>query len=75
MKQLNPLDWLALILVIIGGINWGIIGISGIDLVESFSGEMWYIPRIIYVLVGLSAVYLLRISLKLRKKDKARLKD
>jgi len=75
MRQLNPIDWLALILVIIGGLNWGIIGISGIDLVESFSGEMWYIPRAIYVLVGLSAVYLLRISIKLRKKDKSRIKD
>jgi uncharacterized protein len=44
---------LAWILLIIGGLNWGIIGVAGVDVV-GFLGEV--VSRIVYVLVGLSAV-------------------
>ncbi|MBP3820575.1 DUF378 domain-containing protein [bacterium] len=50
---------IAYILVIIGAINWGLIGFFGFDLVASIFGEMSLISRIVYALVGLSGLYLL----------------
>ena len=59
MNKLNTLDWIVLILVIIGAINWGLIGLFSFDLVAVIFGAMGIITRIIYVLVGLSGIYLL----------------
>ena len=67
MKKLGSLDWLALILVIIGGLNWGLVGIFGFDLVATIFGDMSAITRVVYILVGASAVYLLVIMGKMRK--------
>ncbi len=50
------------VLVIIGAINWGLIGFFGFDLVASIFGEMSLISRIVYSLVGISAVLLLLFS-------------
>ena len=52
-------DYTALTLVIIGAINWGLIGIFRLDLVSLLFGNMTWISRIIYTLVGLSGLYLL----------------
>ena len=68
MKKLNTLDWITFILVIVGGLNWGLVGIFKFDLVAAIFGEMGIISRIVYTLVGLSAVYLAAISGKLAKK-------
>ena len=68
MRQLNPIDWLALLLSVIGGLNWGIYGVSGRNLVETFSGEMWWLPRVIFFCVGLAAIWMIRLSISLRKK-------
>jgi len=67
MKNLHALDWIALALVIIGGINWGLVGLFGFDLVATLFGSFSVISRIVYVLVGLSSVYLLAIAMQLRK--------
>lgn len=56
--QKNTLYWLALILLIIGGINWGLVGIFKWDLVAAIFGELSVISRVIYILVGVSAVYI-----------------
>ena len=50
---------IAYILVIIGAINWGLIGFFGFDLVASIFGEMTFFTRLIYDLVGISAIILL----------------
>ena len=47
------------ILVIVGAINWGMVGFLGVDLVASIFGEMSVFSRIIYGLVGISAIILL----------------
>ncbi len=57
MNNLNAFDWLAFVLLIIGGINWGLVGIFGFDLVASIFGDMTVISRTVYTLVGLAAVY------------------
>lgn len=53
------LEKLALWLTIIGGINWGLIGLFGFDLVAAIFGQMSLLTRIIYILVGLSAAWLI----------------
>lgn len=59
MRKLSVLDWTAIILVIIGGLNWGLIGAFKLDLVKFIFGDMSALSRIIYIIVGLSAIYLL----------------
>lgn len=55
MKALNLIT---LLLIIIGGINWLLVGLAQFDLVAAiFGGQTSAISRIIYVLVGLSALY------------------
>ncbi|MBQ4159494.1 MAG: DUF378 domain-containing protein [Clostridia bacterium] len=61
------LDTIALILVIVGGLNWGSIGIFGYDFVSSlFGGMEAMLPRIIFTLVGIGALW----SITLLFKDK-----
>lgn len=50
---------IAYILVIIGGINWFIIGVSGFDLVAGIFGTLSVVSRIVYILVGISAIWLI----------------
>lgn len=56
-RRLHALDWIAMVLMIIGGINWGLVGLMNIDLVATVFGEMSTASRIVYALVGLSALY------------------
>ncbi len=54
------IDRIALILVIIGALNWGSIGLFGLDLVALiFGGQMALISRIIYTLVGIAGLWTL----------------
>lgn len=53
------LEKIALILVIIGGLNWGLIGLFGYDLVTAIFGAMSVLSRSVYILVGASSVYIL----------------
>lgn len=48
---------LTLFLVIVGGLNWGLIGLFGFDLVAALFGEMSAVSRLVYVLVGASALW------------------
>ena len=49
---------LILILIIIGGLNWGLVGLFQFNLVSAiFSGNLYFLARIIYVLVGIAAVW------------------
>ncbi|MDO8582606.1 MAG: DUF378 domain-containing protein [bacterium] len=68
MKKLGGLDWLALILVIVGGLNWGLVSLLNWNLVDTLFGAMSTLSQIVYGLVGLSAIYVLVISGKLGKK-------
>lgn len=51
------IDKIALILIIIGAINWGLIGIFNFNLVEAIFGDMTLLSRIIYGLVGISGLW------------------
>ncbi|MEM4264017.1 MAG: DUF378 domain-containing protein [Candidatus Woesearchaeota archaeon] len=60
----NVLDWIALVLVIIGGLNWGLVGILNLDLVAKIFGSIPILAKIIYILVGLSALYVIYLETK-----------
>lgn len=66
MQKMNGLDWTALILVIIGGVNWGLIGFFGFDLVAAIFGDMSFLTKLIYDLVGLSALYMIYGAAKMK---------
>jgi len=65
--KLNILDWIAIILVIVGGLNWGLVGVLDFDLVAAIFGVMTGLSRVVYGLVGLSALYLIYTSTKISK--------
>lgn len=52
------------ILVLIGAINWGLVGIFNIDLVAMIFGDMTVLARIVYALVGISAIIYAILSYK-----------
>jgi uncharacterized membrane protein YuzA (DUF378 family) len=54
MRALNLITQL---LVIIGGLNWGLVGLFNFDLVATLFGEMSAVSRLIYILVGASALW------------------
>lgn len=56
-------DKIALILVIIGAINWGLIGFLGFNLVDTIFGTMTFLSRTIYALVGLSGLWSIKFLL------------
>lgn len=51
------IDKIALVLIIIGAINWGLIALFSLDLVALLFGEMTVLSRIVYGLVGLSGLW------------------
>ncbi len=61
------MDLLAFILVMIGGLNWGLIGLFNFNLVEVLFGAT-IITTIIYILVGLAALYMLFVKFSGKKK-------
>jgi uncharacterized protein len=59
---MRKLDWLAATLLIVGGLNWGLVGVAKFDLVAWICGGMDFgetnaVSRVIYSAVGLAAVY------------------
>lgn len=60
------LDTIALILIIIGAINWGLIGFFQFDLVAALFGDMSIFSRIVYAIIGIVGLY----SISFFAKDK-----
>lgn len=58
VMKMNAVDYLAFVLVIVGGLNWGLVGAFDFNLVDTLFGEGSALSRVVYVLVGLAAVYL-----------------
>jgi uncharacterized membrane protein YuzA (DUF378 family) len=63
---MKTLDYIALILVVVGALNWGLIGFFNFDLVKAIFGNMTLITRIVYALVGVSGLYALSFFGRLR---------
>ncbi len=54
---MTPTHIITLTLVSIGGVNWGLVGLANFDLVAAVFGDMSVLSRIVYLLVGASAIY------------------
>ncbi|WFR54749.1 DUF378 domain-containing protein [Anaerocolumna sp. AGMB13025] len=63
---MKTVDYIALCLVIIGAINWGLIGFLGFDLVRVIFGDMTWVSRVIYAVVGIAGLYALSYFGRLR---------
>lgn len=57
------IDKIAMVLVIIGGLNWGLYGLMGMDLVATIFGS-GTLATIVYVLVGLAAIYAIKLLME-----------
>ena len=57
MFYMKTLDYIVLILSIIGTLNWGLVGLLNFDLVRVLFGNMTILSRIIYVIIGISGLY------------------
>ena len=62
----KAMDCTALTLTIIGAVNWGLIGFFRFDLIAFIFGNMSWISRIIYALVGISGLYLISVFGRIR---------
>ena len=68
MKNTRLVGTFAAVLLLIGGLNWGLIGLFRWDLIASIFGDMSPLTRIIYVLIGLAAVYDITLWIKAKSR-------
>ena len=68
MQKLTTVDIIALILLVIGGLNWGLVGLVNTNVVDMIFGSMSMLSKLIYILVGLSALYVAWLWMKLERK-------
>ncbi len=64
-NRYNFLDWFSLALVIVGAINWGLVGFFNWNVVDAVFGAGAIVSRIIYALVGLSGLYMIATGVKM----------
>ena len=69
--KLNIIDMLAAVLVIVGGINWGLVGWLDYNLVDMIFGEGSMLARAVYAIVGVAALYMIYMMFKMMGKTKA----
>jgi uncharacterized membrane protein YuzA (DUF378 family) len=69
MKSLSIIDWIAFILVVVGALNWGLVGFFNFNLVALILGDMTFLSRVVYGLVGISAIYMAIFAFKINKKS------
>jgi uncharacterized protein len=62
MRGLLALDWIALTLMIVGGLNWGLVGIFHFDLVAHLFGATSLFTQVLYILVGLASLYTIGVA-------------
>ncbi len=57
--KMGALDWIAWVLLVVGGLNWGLVGFFDYNLVTSLFGDGTMMSKVVFDLVGISALYLL----------------
>lgn len=68
MQKLTTVDVVALVLLVIGGLNWGLVGLANVNLIDWIFGSMSMLSRLIYIVVGVAAVYVAWLWMKLERK-------
>lgn len=67
MYKLNIVDKLSFIFVLIGALNWGLLGLFNFNLVSAIFGSVPFLARAIYILVGLSAANIIIFIIRNKK--------
>ena len=67
---MKSLYWTTLILLVVGGLNWLLVGLFGFDLVAAIFGDMSALSRVVYVIVGVSAITVLALSARVIKTER-----
>lgn len=67
-RKLNAVDWVAMLLLIVGGLNWGAVALLNVDLVATVFGEGTTASRVVYALVALAAIYGIYLCFRLGNK-------
>lgn len=65
--KMSTLDWVAWVMVVVGALNWGLVGVSKLNLVEVIFG-VGALTQVVYILVGLAGLYMLWMALGNTKK-------
>lgn len=67
----SVVDWVCFILVVIGALNWGLVGLFDFNLVNAIFGSLALLERLVYIVVGLAGLYLIYACITCCKKYKA----
>lgn len=63
--RMNVIDWISMVLVIVGAANWGLVGLFRFNLVNALFGGIPALESAVYVIVGLAGLYLIYTGVKL----------
>lgn len=66
-KNLSALSWAAIALVVIGALNWGLVGLFNFNLVAALFGSGSALSRLVYVVVAIAGLYLIGASTRFRR--------
>jgi len=64
MKNMVLIDWVVFVLVVVGALNWGLVGFFHYDFIATVFGDMSVISRVIYGTIGISGVYMVFTTFK-----------
>ncbi len=70
--RMRTLDYIFLTILVIGGINWGLLGLFNFNLVGMLFGATSFLTKIIYILVGVSAIYSIMFYSYFTRRDEVR---
>lgn len=65
--KMTTVDWVAWFFVVLGALNWGLMGVAGMNLVSDVIGT-GTLTQVVYILVGLSGLYMVWMALNKKKK-------
>ena len=66
-RTLSGFSWAAIVLVIIGALNWGLVGLFNFNLVTAIFGGSSALSRLVYILVAIAGLYLIGASTRFRR--------
>lgn len=69
-QAMNAVDYIAMLLLIVGGLNWAMVGLFDVDVVATLFGPGSALTRLVYVLVGVAALYSIYLSTKMTSNKK-----
>jgi uncharacterized protein len=67
-SAMSAIDYIAMALLIIGGLNWAMVGLFNVDMVASLFGQGSSLTRLVYLLVGVAALYAIYLAAKMSTK-------